>query len=390
MKIACVLITHLPMKAELRRHAELRGRPVIIAEGQSVIDFSHEASGVAAGMPLQEALSRSKNAVLLQADELYYHEVSDRVITSLTQRSPTVENAELGCAYVGLDGLDAMYGGEARLVASLLQAAPHRFNPRVGVANGRFPAYVAALLSHAGQATRILDKEASEFLAGLSVDLLPLSWKDKVRLHRFGLDTMGQLAALSVGSVQAQFGPEGRTTWELARGVDRSPLTPYRRQETVSEALTFPSPATTLHPVMVAVETLLGRALGRPVLRGRYVRTATLESRILRNPPWARRFVFKEAINSKARAFLALKTMLESATFPGPLEDMKLTLAGLTGESGAQASLFSDVRKQEQLREMMRQLEARFGGKPPIYQVREIEPWSRVPERRRALVQYEP
>ena len=82
--------------------------------------------------------------------------------------------------------------------------------------------------------------------------------------------------------------------------------------------------------------------------------------------------------------------MLESATFPGPLEDMKLTLAGLTGESGAQASLFSDVRKQEQLREMMRQLEARLGGKPPIYQVREIEPWSRVPERRRALVQYEP
>ena len=378
------------MKAELRRHAELKGRPVIIAENQSVIDFSHEAAGVAAGMPLQEALSRSKNAVLLQADELYYHEVFDRVVTSLAQRSPTVEKAELGRVYVGLDGLEAMYGGESRLVASLLQAAPHRFNPRVGVANGRFPAYVAALLSRAGQATRIPDKEAAGFLEGLSVDLLPLSWEDKVRFHRFGLDTMGQLAALSVGSVQAQFGPEGRTAWELAGGVDRSPLTPYKRQETVSESLTFPSPATTLHPVLVAVETLLGRALAHPVLRGRYVRTATLESRILRNPPWTRRFVFKEAINSKARALLGLKAMLESATFPGPLEDMKLTLAGLTGESGIQASLFSDVRRREQLREMMRQLEARLGGKPPIYQVREIEPWSRVPERRRALVQYEP
>ena len=39
---------------------------------------------------------------------------------------------------------------------------------------------------------------------------------------------------------------------------------------------------------------------------------------------------------------------------------------------------------------MMKQLEGRLRGKPPIYQVREIEPWSRIPERRQALVQFDP
>ena len=39
---------------------------------------------------------------------------------------------------------------------------------------------------------------------------------------------------------------------------------------------------------------------------------------------------------------------------------------------------------------MMRQLEMRLRTKPPIYKVMELEPWSRIPERRQALVQFEP
>jgi DNA polymerase-4/protein ImuB len=81
---------------------------------------------------------------------------------------------------------------------------------------------------------------------------------------------------------------------------------------------------------------------------------------------------------------------MDTTVLPGPLEDMKLTLAGFTGESGIQSSLFSDVRKREQLREMMRQLEALLGGKPPIYQVKDVEPWSRIPERRQVLVPFDP
>ena len=393
MKIACVLIANLPVKAELRRHPELRGRPVIISEGsgskQPVLDCSREAAGVAAGMPLQEAMSCCKEATLLQADEPHYHAVFDRVIFSLEQRSPLVEKAELGCAYVGLEGLEAMYGGEPRLIASMLQAVPHHLEPCVGVAKGKFPAYVAALVSPGGQAIRVPD-EVTEFLKRLPIDLLPLSWDQKVRLHRFGLNTMGQLASLPVGPVQAQFGSEGRVAWELANGVDCSPLVPYKRQEVVSESLIFPSPTTTLHAVFIAVETLLSRAFDRPTLRGKHVRTAAMESEVLQKPPWTRSVAFKEPVSSKSRAFPVLKTTLEEATFPGPLEDMKLTLSGFTGESGIQASLFSDIRRQEQLREMMRRLEARLGRKPPIYQVRNLEPWSRIPERRRALVQFDP
>ena len=159
MKVACVLVTHLPMKAELMRRPDLRDRPVIVTEGpdskEVVLDSSPEAKGVVPGMPLQEAMSRSKAAVLLRVDASHYESVFTKMIASLCQRSPLVEKGEMGCAYVGLDGLEKMYGGETRLVASVLNAVPHNLNPRVGVAGGKFMAYVAALSGRGGQATTI-------------------------------------------------------------------------------------------------------------------------------------------------------------------------------------------------------------------------------------------
>ncbi|MQG62102.1 MAG: hypothetical protein FI708_05125, partial [SAR202 cluster bacterium] len=353
--IACMLVTHLPVKAEIRRYPQLRGKPVIITESYGsknlVLDSSAEVRGVSAGMPLAEAMARCKDASLVQADAPYYNETFDKLVKALELRSPVVERDGLGCAYVDLDGLELMYGGEARVVASLLQAAPSEFNPRVGVAGGKFPAYIAAVTTQSGRATKVPQDAAGKaaFMGGLSIGLLPLSWANKTRLHRFGIHTLGQLSDLPEGAVQAQLGAEGRRAWLLASGVDNRLLTPHRAQQVVEESLTFPSPTITWSPILMALSALLGRAFARPEIGGRYVRTATIESRVYRLPPWVKKFGFKEALGSRDRALFALKSRLDSVTLPGPLEDMKLTLAGFTGESGIQTNLFSDVRKQEQL-----------------------------------------
>jgi DNA polymerase-4/protein ImuB len=61
---------------------------------------------------------------------------------------------------------------------------------------------------------------------------------------------------------------------------------------------------------------------------------------------------------------------------------MKIT--GLCGQRGQQKSLFTEVRAQDHLLEDIRQLEFRLGG-PQLYKIKEVEPWSRLPERRYAL-----
>jgi len=67
-----------------------------------------------------------------------------------------------------------------------------------------------------------------------------------------------------------------------------------------------------------------------------------------------------------------------------------VTLSGLTGETGKQEGLFvAKGRRRAQLEEALRQLKARF-GQSPVYHVVEVEPWSRIPERRLALIDYDP
>jgi DNA polymerase IV len=393
MKIACVLTTHLPIKAELRRHPELQDKPIIIAQElgsrRVALDWSPQARGVAQGMPFQEALSLCKDSTLLEADEPYYQAVFSEILDSLGQRSPLVEGAGLGCAYVGLDGLELMYGSEARLTTALLQVVHSDFNPRVGVAEGKFPAYLAAITSGPGRATRV-PEEVADFLAGFSVNLLPLSWESKTRLRRLGLHTLGQVACLSPGSMQAQLGVEGLKAWQLANGLDYSPLVPRQLEEVISESLIFPSPTVAFSAVLIAIESLLVRAFSRPEVKGKYARSIIVESNILHHSPWVRQFPFKEAVGSQGRAMFVIKNALESVRLPGPLEDLKLTLTGLTGQFGIQSSLFPEVRKREQLRETVRQLEVQLGCPPPIFVVRDLEPWSRILERRQVLVRFDP
>ena len=155
-------------------------------------------------------------------------------------------------------------------------------------------------------------------------------------------------------------------------------------------SLAFADPVGTLGIVLTAVESLLALVFAQESMRGRFARVCTLDGVVFRAPPWHRRMVFKESLGDRTKAFSVVCHALENTPPPGPLEELRLTLSSITGEGGRQQSLFRDVRREENLKEALRQLRARLGVQPPIYHVREVEPWSRLPERRQALVPFSP
>ena len=197
MPLACMLITHFPIKAELSRNSALDSKPVIIIEQsdrrQLVMDYSVHTSGVSIGMPIQEALSICKDVILLESNESYYEETFESLLQNMESRSPIVEKYSLGHAYIGLDGLEPMYGGEARLITNLMHSVPSYFNPRIGVSESKFPAYLAALTSVANGSTKVPDN-IIEFLKEFSIKLLPISWKTKSHFLELGLSTLGHIA----------------------------------------------------------------------------------------------------------------------------------------------------------------------------------------------------
>ena len=387
MKVACLLITHLRVKVEMRRHPDLKNIPAIIVErsrGRAlVVDSTPFASGISPGMTLEEALSIQPEALVLEADEPHYRRVFAQVLASLQGVSDRVEGSELGTAYVRLDGLERLYGGEARLVNALLNAVPQGLAPRAGVAEAKFPAFVAARTSAPLRATRV-PIDAASFLAPHPVDLLPVPDDLRAALHRFGLHTMGDVASMTEEDLTDRFGASGRRMWRLSRGMDDSPVIPMEHIESIVEHTSLPFSSASLDLLLTVVDTLLARAFSQPSMRGRYAGMVMLECILEGGPTWTRDIPFKGGVGSRKRALSIIRSRLEEDHPTRAVEEVTVTLDDLAGESGTQLGLLPEAREsgKRRLVEVDRGLRARTGGGPALYRAVGVAPWHPAPEMR--------
>jgi DNA polymerase-4/protein ImuB len=236
----------------------------------------------------------------------------------------------------------------------------------------------------------VAERDTRAFLAPLSVRHLTLLEPDVLqRLELLGLRTMGDLAALPLGAVQAELGPAGARAWRLARGQDHEPVVPKPVPPRVQGGLRFDDPLGSVERVLAAIDQLLAHTFGQPALQGRSVRQVRLRALLSDGSSWERLYTFKEALSTRDTARRAIKSKLDlpNGLPPAPVEELGLELLGLGGEAARQPGLFAArARQLAEIAETVRHLRARY-GRVPLYHVIELEPWSRIPERRWALVQ---
>ena len=181
-----------------------------------------------------------------------------------------------------------------------------------------------------------------------------------------------------------RFGPEGRRAWLLSHGIDDNPLVPLAHIETVVESAPFPFSSASLALLLTVIDTLLARAFAQSSMRGRYAGNAFIQCVLEDGPTWSREFSFKGGVGSKERALSIIKPRLEQEHPTGPIEDVTLTLNGLTGESGTQMGLMPDIREvnARRLADVERDLRRRMGGTPALHRVVGVAPWHPAPEMR--------
>ncbi|HEY41451.1 MAG TPA: hypothetical protein G4O18_06290 [Dehalococcoidia bacterium] len=85
------------------------------------------------------------------------------------------------------------------------------------------------------------------------------------------------------------------------------------------------------------------------------------------------------------KAIARIRRVMEDHPQPGPVEQVGIRVEGLGYPRGQQKSLFPEIRSKDHLWEDIKQLELRLGN-PQVYRVKEVEPWSRIPERRYTLM----
>ena len=393
--IACLLVPALALAAELAARPQLRGRPVAVTDdsGLRVTEASETAveRGVRTGQRLAEAVGWCPALVVLESRPARVRRAADQLVEAAAAVSPLVEEAAQGEVYADLRGLDGLYPHEDALVQALLDAAPGVLGVRLGVAGSRFTARAAAAVARPGAWLRVGDAEACEWLAPLPTALLPLDEAAREWLGLLGIATLGDLAALPRHAVEAQLGADGGRAWLAARGADATPLTPMVRGERVVERAQAEPPLTAREAVLHTYGQLLGRALARPSVHGRLVRAVRLSAVTEDEHVWERMRVLTEPTGDRDRLWTALRPSIEAAEFGAPITDLALELGGLTAERGRQGRLLRERggRRREQLDEMARHLQLRY-GQAALRRVVTLAPLSRIPERRYALADYEP
>jgi len=394
LRVSCVWFPQLPLRVELLRHPAWDGRPLVLGAGPGerrvvrLCSPEAEVAGIRPGLPLRELLSLCPDAIVVSPDPVRVAAVLEEVLGRLRRVSPAVEPEE-DRVFLDLVGLRRIYQGDLGLLERAIRSAvPGLLHPRIGVAGGKFAAMVAAQTTPPSTLRVVPSSETVAFLAPLSVDYLPLTPELLRRLDLMGLHTIAELAALPFAAVQAQFGPLGAQAWSLANGRDDAPIIPCRFSPSVRTSLRLDDPLNSTEAIFAALNHLLARAFENPALQGRSVRQAHLRALLANGTSWERLVTFREAVSGQGPALRMLKGKLQlpNALPPAAVEEMSLELIGFGGEVARQPSLFLDrARQLEPVAEAARHLRARY-GRAVLYHTIEVEPWSRIPERRWALV----
>src|SRR2546427_3606000 len=244
----CVWIPLFALRCEEARRRELASQPsAVLAPDASrrvvwqVSPLARQA-GVRPGMTVSQAIGLCPALRLCEPDPVHYEERFALLLAALARVSPVVEPAELGLAYVGMDGLEGLYGGPEQIVEAIKRgmrnAERGAFDPasssssafrvprsafRVGWGKGKFVAWGAATQAKPGCAIIVPPGEEGKFLAAQPVAVLPLHPDAHRRLRQPRRRTLGQTAALPEEAIVSQFGRAGRRWWRLAAGAAPGP-----------------------------------------------------------------------------------------------------------------------------------------------------------------------
>ena len=413
---ACVWIPLFPLRCEEARREGLATHPTALLApdlSRKLWQVSPLArhTGVRPGMTVSQAIGLCPTLRLCEPDPVHYDERFASLLAALNEISPVVESGELGLAYLGTDGLEGIYGTPGRIV-EVIKRTMESWNVgtseagcpfqrsvfpsfRLGWGKGKFAAWVAASRAKPGEAIVVPPGGERKFLSVQPVAVLPLDPDTHRRLRQLGIRTLGALAALPEEAVTAQFGAAGRQLWRLAAGHTVEPVVGRNAPEPIVAALTFFTPVGERDLLERALDQLIARALKHPRRIGWRVQAVRLRAEIEGGRSWLADILFKDPTADAARIAAPLRTRLEQAPPPGAVERLVLELTAFTPGT-AELQLFARdavaaarAGQRRALESAAREIQQRI-KRSCLYHVIEVQPWSRLPERRYALIDFEP
>jgi DNA polymerase-4 len=193
-------------------------------------------------MPAVRAERLCPEAVFVPPDFPRYRAVSWLVREIFKRHTDLVEPLSLDEAYMDVTENKTGLLTATRVARAIRAQIREELNltASAGVAPNKFLAKIASDWRKPDGLFVIRPDEVDSFLPPLPVGRLPGVGKvTEARLEKLGIRTVGDLRELELPALEGPFGRHGLRLYELARGIDNSPVLPDRPTQSVSAEDTF-------------------------------------------------------------------------------------------------------------------------------------------------------
>jgi len=384
-------ILHVDMDAfyaavEVQQDPSLIGRPVIVGGtgNRGVVaacSYEARAYGVHSAMPSARARRLCPHAVFLPGRFDLYRDYSRRLHAILTSFTPVVEGIALDEAFLDVTGARRLWGGGRRIAVAVREriAGEMGLDASVGVATCKL---VAKLASEAvkpratlqgpvpGLGVKVVD--AGDELAFLHPHPVSALWgvgpATRRRLDRFGVNTVGDLAALPLETLVGAVGEAvGRHLHALAWARDDRPVEPDRAAKSVGHEETYEhdrSDAADLAREVARLSDGVATRLRRAGLAGR---TVTLKVRFGDFRTITRSRTVRAPVETAVAISRVAVELLRAVDLSPGVRLLGVSVANLVEGRGQQLSLDgaggSEASADEALADVVDQVRRRFGDR---------------------------
>ncbi len=208
-----------------RDDPSLRGRPVAVGPGiVMAATYEARAFGVRSAMPAEKAKRLCPGLVVVPADFDAYVRASRQLFRVFRDTAPVVEGMSLEEAFLDVRGLERISGHPVQIAMSLRDRVRDEIGLplSVGIARTKGVAKMASKLSKPHGLLAVSRAGELPFLHPLRVEQLwGVGESTAARLHAAGIETVGQVAALTREELETVLGRAGaRSLHAFALGRD--------------------------------------------------------------------------------------------------------------------------------------------------------------------------
>jgi DNA polymerase-4 len=269
---------------EQRDDPRLRGKPVIVGAGV-VLAASYEAKAYGIRTAMSGALARRlcPPAVVVSPRMTAYAEASKAIYRVFDDTTPLVEGLSIDEAFLDVRGMERLAGTPTEIANRLRREVRARVGLpiTVGVARTKFLAKVASGVAKPDGLLVVPSDRELDFLHALPVERLwGVGAVTADKLHRLGITTVGEVAALPEAELVSELGrATGRHLHALSHNRDPRPVQPRRRRGSIGSQCALGRRRRSSEEVDSVLIGLVERVTGRMRKARRLGRTVTLRLR---------------------------------------------------------------------------------------------------------------